>query len=61
MALASRLHGFDLRDAMLRNLAYICLQADGIALLPGWRNSMGAMAEYAVALALGLSVIELTP
>lgn len=35
-------------------------QADGIALLPGWRNSSGARAEHALAVALGLEVVELT-
>ena len=41
------------------DLAYICLQADAVALLPGWQNSRGATAERATALALGLKVIEL--
>jgi hypothetical protein len=41
------------------DLTYICLRADMIALLPGWRNSKGATAEHAAAVALGLEVIEL--
>lgn len=41
------------------DLAYICLQADAVALLPGWQNSRGARAERAAAEALGLEVIEL--
>ena len=53
--------GFDLREAFLDDLTYICLHADAVALLPDWKNSKGARAEYAVALSLGLKVIELTP
>ena len=52
-------HGFDLREALGADLAYICLQADAVALLPGWEHSKGANAERATAIALGLEVIEL--
>lgn len=52
-------HGFSLRDALHADLTYICKEADAIALLPGWRLSKGANAEYATALALSLEVIEL--
>lgn len=51
--------GFTLRDALGDDTAWICKHADGIALLPGWRNSSGAMAEYTLASALGLTTIEL--
>jgi nucleoside 2-deoxyribosyltransferase len=51
--------GFTLRDALGDDTAWICKHADGIALLPGWRNSSGAMAEYTLAVALGLTIIEL--
>lgn len=61
LELAEKTYGFDLREALLDNLTFICKEAEGIALLPGWRNSNGALAEYATALALDLSVIELTP
>jgi uncharacterized protein DUF4406 len=54
-------NGFNLREAFLDDLTYICREADAVALLPGWRDSKGARAEYAVAMAIGLSVIELTP
>ena len=57
IALAAK--GFRRREALLVDLAYICQEADAVALLPGWRNSPGARAEYAVAVALGLNVIEL--
>lgn len=58
-AKAEREHGFNLREALADDLEWICRQADAIALLPGWRNSLGANAEYATARALNLQVIEL--
>ena len=58
-ALAVSQHGFNLREALAHDLAWICAEADAIALLPGWRNSTGATAEHATAVALGLEVIEL--
>lgn len=38
------------------DLAWICKEADAIALLPGWENSKGVRAELATANALGLEV-----
>lgn len=52
--------GFSLRDALGKDLAYICKSADAVALLPGWRKSKGARAEHATAEALGLEVIFLS-
>lgn len=52
-------HGFDIRKALRDDLAWICTEADGVALLPGWENSKGAQAERATAVALGLQVLEL--
>jgi len=52
-------HGFDLRVALAEDLAWICAEAEAIALLPGWAHSKGATAEYNVARALGLQVILL--
>jgi len=52
-------HGFNLREALHLDLRYICLEADAIAMLPGWQNSKGATAEHATAVALGHTVIEL--
>ncbi len=39
--------------------AWICREADAIALLPGWENSRGAMAEKCLADAIGLRVIHI--
>lgn len=47
------------RRVLAIDLAWICAEADAIALLPGWRQSRGAQAEYMTALALGLDVVEL--
>jgi len=47
---------FSLREALLVDVTYICKEADGVALLPGWEASKGANAERALALALYLKV-----
>lgn len=52
----SRSKGFCRRTALANELRWIALHADGIALLPGWRQSSGALAELALAEALGLEV-----
>ena len=44
------------RKAMGEELAWICAEADAIALLPGWERSLGAKAEISTAEALGLPV-----
>jgi hypothetical protein len=51
--------GFSLRMALRDDLVYICEEADGIALMPGWENSKGANAEWATAKALGLQFLYL--
>src|SRR5262245_30802078 len=56
---AARKYGFDLRVALGEDLAWICANAEAIALLPGWRESKGATADRAAAVALGLQVIDL--
>lgn len=51
--------GFSLRDALYEDTKFICLEADAVALLPGWENSKGAQAEWALARALGHRIIYL--
>ena len=51
--------GFSLRDALARDLAYICKRAEAIAFLPGSEKSRGATAEAFTAIALGLKFIHL--
>ena len=53
---ATKDHGFSLRDALGDDTAWICKNADAIALLPGWEKSKGALAEKALAEALALEV-----
>lgn len=57
--LAVQQHGFNLREALGADLAWICAEAEAIALLPGWETSSGAAAEWAAAKALGLKFIYL--
>ena len=58
---AERDHGFDLRCAFGEDMAWLCAHADAVVLLPGWKNSKGAVAEKAVAEALGLEVFYSAP
>lgn len=51
--------GFSLRDVLAKDMWWICKHATAIALLPGWENSKGAKAEWALACALGLEMIYL--
>lgn len=44
--------GFVLADSLAEDLRFICQEADGIALLPGWERSRGVAAEVATAKAL---------
>lgn len=50
-------HNFCVRSALGDDTAWICRHADAVYLLPGWENSTGAIAERALAEALGLEVI----
>ena len=53
---AAEEHGFNLRDALGADCAWICSTATAIYMLDGWSKSAGATAERALALALGLDV-----
>lgn len=53
--------GFNLREALAADMEYISKHAEGIALLPRWEHSKGARAEVALATALGLKQIVLSP
>lgn len=57
--MAAAQHGFNIREALHADLTFICTQADGIALLPGWERSLGVAAELATARALRLVEIVL--
>lgn len=48
-----------LRQCLSDDLNWICLNADAIAMMPGWERSYGARAEHATAVALGLEIIYL--
>lgn len=54
---AAKEHGFNLREALGADLAWICAEADAVYMLVGWENSKGARAEKATAEALGLWVM----
>jgi len=49
-------HGFDIRTALKQDLSWICDYADGLATLPGWEVSKGALAEFHLARALGIKI-----
>ena len=50
--------GFDLRKCFSGDVAFICLDADAIVVLPNSESSKGTKAETAVADALGIPVHE---
>lgn len=58
-ALAAAQHGFSLREALRDDTNWIAMEAEGIALLPGWQGSKGVRAEKALAEAINLEVIYL--
>lgn len=57
---ASERHGLSRRECLAEDLSWIALNADAIAVLPGWENSTGVAAELALARALDLEIMELS-
>ena len=51
--------GDAVRRALADNLVWLCVQADAVVVLPGWRTSRGTKAEAASAKALAIPVHEL--
>lgn len=49
------------REALLLNLRFICEEADGMVMLPGWNESPGARAENATADAVRLPIWQWDP
>lgn len=47
------------RKVFLIDTSYICQKADALAMMPGWENSSGARAEWALAQAIGLKTFYL--
>ena len=47
------------RDVFALDTEWICSQADVVAMMPGWKRSLGAVAEEALAHAVGLRVVYL--
>lgn len=50
---------FPIRQAFADYCRFICLEADAIALLPGWEKSLGVSAELALAKNCSLEIIYL--
>lgn len=49
---------FNLREVFSGNMAFICLDADAVVVLPGSDKSIGTNSEIGVAMALGIHVYE---
>jgi hypothetical protein len=53
---ASNLDGWSDPEIFAYILAWLCREADAIAMIPGYEDSLGAMAELAVAKRLGKTI-----
>ena len=54
---ATEEHGFSIREALAADCKWICETGTAIYMLKGWEKSRGAVAEHALALALGVITI----
>ena len=52
--------GFNIRRTLMKDLETVLFDVDAVVLLPGWRGSRGALAEYATARAASVPTWELT-
>ena len=52
--------GFNIRATLANDIRVVLLDVDAVVLLPGWRDSRGATAEYAAAHATSVPTWELT-
>ncbi len=50
-------YGFSLREALRKDLSWICENANTIVMLPGWEQSAGAKVEHALAVTLDLHIM----
>ena len=48
--------GMNIRETLAMDTEFIALEADAVALLPGWERSNGALAEMYLARAVGIPV-----
>lgn len=53
--------GFDIPEAMARDIYHIVTEVDGVGLLPNWHLSKGCLLEAAVATSCGLRLYEVRP
>jgi hypothetical protein len=53
---ASNLEGWSEPEIFAYVLAWLCREADAIGIMPGYEDSLGAMAELAVAKRLGKTI-----
>ena len=56
---ATNLHGMSVGQIFAYDLNWLCLEAEAVAVIPGWENSLGVAGEIATAKAIGIEVIYL--
>lgn len=48
--------GTPIKECMMKDIAWICTEADFIAMMPGWENSKGANTEHQLAVTIDLPI-----